>query len=368
MQERKLKLGVVFYPYGTNGNNAGSEVPSIRNWFAHMVKVASADPRIEEGIWTQDFNDTPITMTRNRSVIEARKAGIDVLIMVDSDMHPDCELGRDTDAKPFFESSFDFVYKHWDKGPSVVCAPYCGPPPNENVYVFRWSRMETDSPNDPCRLEAYGREEAELMQGIQPCAAQPTGLIMWDMRAFDLTDPLHIYNALRAEGYSKSEAKLRTRGWFYYEFGDIYESEKDSTEDVTATRDISFNGMLKLGYSPIYCNWDAWAGHWKTKCVQKPRSLKADMVEAKYRHAVNRGVQMGQRIIQLTDNIPDMPHAEPGSQEAPAGIEPSGRAQVERNGKAEKPTAPGRVLRGDCPSVRRNGRAGKRHQNGVRQR
>jgi len=287
-KERVLKLGIAGFPYGGNGSTS-SEVPDIRHWMAKVMLRAAADRRIDPDIWIKDFSDTPITMTRNRAVVEAKQAGVDVLIMVDSDMRPDCELGSDPEAKPFFETSFDFIYKHWDKGPAVVCAPYCGPPPYENVYVFYWSTSETDGQNIVHKLEMYPRETAAVMKDIQPCAAQPTGLIMFDMRAFNLTDP----------------KTLGTKdGWFYYEWADCYAAEKCSTEDVTATRDISMHGILELGYSPIYCNWDAWAGHYKPKCVRKPRVIFVDQIGDKYKNAVLRNAQSNMRRTHFSSNLP----------------------------------------------------------------
>jgi predicted O-methyltransferase YrrM len=152
--------------------------------------------------------------------------------------------------------------------------------------VFDWVTDESDGQNIPHKLEMIPRERAAVLSGIQNCAAQPTGLIMFDMRAFDLTDPVHQHKALIERGFSRAEARLVARPWFYYEFKNCYEAEKCSTEDVTATRDMSLAGIEKLGYNPIYCNWNAWAGHHKPKCVRKPRVIFADQIGDKYRMAV----------------------------------------------------------------------------------
>lgn len=260
MTPYKLNVFFAFFPYGGNGG-VSSEHPSIRTWFTQTVLKCKADPRVGD-IQTKDFSDTPITMTRNRAVEEAKKAGADVLIMCDSDQKPDVVLGMDAFAKPFWDSSFDFLYKHYPHGPVVIGAPYCGPPPVENVYVFRWATYESDHPNVDLRLEAYQREEAVTLAGIQEAAALPTGLIMFDMRVFGYVQP----------------------PYFYYEYTDVFESEKASTEDVTATRDMSLQATRKLGYSPVFCNWDAWAGHWKPKCVSKPTVITTEQVSAKYRN------------------------------------------------------------------------------------
>lgn len=261
MQERRLNIGFAFFPYGGNGATS-SEVPDTRDWLIPVVIQCNKDPRIDK-IFHKNFSDTPITMTRNQSVTWAQESGADILVMIDSDMKPDCEADKDPNAKPFFPTSFDFLYDNWDKGPNVVCAPYCGPPPNEIVYCFYWETMETDDPNPGWALQKYSRNEAMHMAGIQPCAAQPTGLIMYDMRAFDLIG----------------------KPYFYYEYSSDAQDEKDSTEDVTNTRDISMHGHLKCGRDTIFINWDAWAGHWKPKCVGKPRGVYAETISAKYTKA-----------------------------------------------------------------------------------
>ena len=272
MQQRKLNVGLVTFSYGGNGG-ISSEVPDVREWMVPLVAEASRDPRIENiRIW--NLADTPITMTRNRAVLQAREFGLDVLVMIDSDMKPDLE-----GSKKFFPSSFDFLYDHYDKGPVVIGAPYCGPPPMECVYVFEWRDMQTGHPNPDFQLKMYERTQAVKMAGVQPCAALPTGLIMYDMRAFEVTEP-------------KTE---EDKPWFYYEFPNKYQAEKASTEDVTMTRDLSLAGTEKLGYNPVFCNWDAWAGHWKPKCVGKPQFIEAkhiskklkDCWEANYDHTVS---------------------------------------------------------------------------------
>lgn len=295
MQDRTFNLGVVSFPYGGNGG-ISNEYPGVRNFLIEVQKKARKDPRIKEIIHC-DISETPITMTRNRAVLWARGVGADFLLMVDSDMQPDCERGEDPEAKPFWDTSFDFCVKHYDQGPNAVCAPYCGPPPVSNVYAFYWARNENDCPNEKGRIVQYTREEASRMVGIQPAAAQPTGLILFDMRAFDLTDPLKYYNELLAQGRPRDEAKLLVHPWFYYEYADIYQSEKCSTEDVTATRDISFHGWLEYGRDCIFINWDAWAGHVKPKVVRKPRPVDSKAMHAQYRHAVETKQTSTEKMI-----------------------------------------------------------------------
>jgi hypothetical protein len=228
-----------------------------------------------------------------------------VLVMVDSDMWPDMSLAHgDPSAKPFWDTAFEYLYRHYEKGPVVIGAPYCGPPPDEVVYMFKWVNRESGHPNLDFQIEKYDRLEASRMAGIQECAALPTGLIMYDMRAFELTEPKakkaairdRILFPYRDRTLTPEEAvELADRAmelcehaedsWFYYQWKDAYQSEKGSTEDVTATRDMAFHGYLQLGYSPLRCAWDCWAGHWKTKCVPKPMVLSASQVSDKYRRA-----------------------------------------------------------------------------------
>lgn len=282
MTERKLNVGVVSFAYGGNGG-ISSEHPNVRDWICSVQTKTLDDKRINRAV-TFTLSDTPITMTRNQAIREARKQGLDVLVMIDSDQAPDIEAGRDRFALPFWETSFDYLYKHFDKGPVCIGAPYCGPPPHENVYVFRWANEQSDMPDPQAKLTAYTREEASYQTGIKPVAALPTGLTMWDLRCFDYMTP----------------------PYFYYEYTDEYETEKASTEDVTATRDLSLAVAVKLGYCPTLCNWDAWAGHWKPKCVRKPQPLCATDVgdHLAKAFASGRDREMRQGEVDLTANLP----------------------------------------------------------------
>lgn len=279
---RKLNVGFVSFAYGGNGG-ISSEHPCVREWMLGTFNRARADKRIDR-LATFTLSDTPITMTRNKAVLQARQEKLDVLVMIDSDQHPDVEAGRDPCFKPFFASSFDFLYSHYDRGPVCIGAPYCGPPPVENVYVFRWANEQSDMPDPQAKLEGFCRAEAASLTGIQPVAALPTGLTMWDMRCFEYMTP----------------------PWFYYEWKDEYHSEKASTEDVTATRDLSLSVAKQLGYDACYCNWDAWAGHWKPKCVRKPQPLCATDVGEHLAKALQEGRDRSDRLSALdtTGNLP----------------------------------------------------------------
>jgi hypothetical protein len=279
--QQKFNVGFCTFSYGGNGG-ISSEVPDIREWMVPLISEISRDPRIDTiRVW--NLSDTPITMTRNRAVVMARQFGLDVLVMVDSDMKPDVHSDQ-PDARPFFQSSFDFFVNHYAKGPCVIGAPYCGPPPVECVYVFRWQNHQSLHPNPDYQLEMYDRNTAVKLAGIQECAALPTGLIMYDMRAFELTEP-------------KTD---EDKPWFYYEWKDRYAAEKASTEDVTMTRDLSLVGSEVLGYNPVYCNWDAWAGHWKPKCVGKPQIIQAKDISGKLKSCWEAKVDRDTKLVNVS--------------------------------------------------------------------
>lgn len=291
MQARKLRVGFAFFNYGSNGGIA-SEHPDIRRWAIPTVIAAKCDSRIED-IVHEDFCDTPITMSRNAAVEWAKSAAVDVLVMIDSDQAPDKYLGADPEAKPFFMSSFDFLYERFDKQLSVIVAPYCGPPSDpvkgglENVYVFRWTNFNTGHNEWPVKLEAYGRMEAALMTGIANCDTGPTGLCMIDMRIFEhLSYPYFDYEWMD-DGKQCQSCHQHVPG---------PRAKKASTEDCFFFRNIALNCCVRLGYNPVFCNWDAWAGHWKPWCVGKPVIVTSDAVGRQLHEAVKHAPPSGVKL------------------------------------------------------------------------
>lgn len=294
MTPKKLTAALVSFPYGGNGGAAKTH-PATSQWIRKCLIEGMHDSRISEIVecLPTKYCDTPITMTRNAAIYDALNNGIDVLIMVDSDMWPDCE----PDGKSFFATSFDFLYHHYEKGPCVIGAPYCGPPPNECVYVFRWTDLESRHPNCRGRLEMYSRDHASQLTGITNCGALPTGVTMFDTRVFRLTEPKRCNDAdvikqLKAGEITDDEALklLRQHSWCYYQYTDSFERHKSSTEDVTLTRDLSMAGLRILGYNPLYCNWDAWAGHSKEKIVRKPEHWDVKDISAQMRKTIVNGL------------------------------------------------------------------------------
>src|SRR3972149_2894222 len=109
MEPRKLSLMFAFFPY--NGTSTGTSIGfPVMAWWGETLLKLRTDPRFVNRVqyvevWSKA--DTPITMTRNKAVRDAQQRKVDVLVMVDSDMHPDILLGQDPDAVPFVDTAFD---------------------------------------------------------------------------------------------------------------------------------------------------------------------------------------------------------------------------------------------------------------------
>ncbi len=282
----KVKLMVARFPFGRH------EDPDVTDWMVANIIWAKQSHLIDDDIINYRRDDTPITMGRNEAIAGALENDIDFLLMVDSDMKCDAylpsnpnRLDTDPEAVPFLESAVDHLIRQRQIGkPSVIGAPYCGPPPIENIFVFRWGNCQSDHPAPDFSLDQYTRAEAAVRRGIEEVAALPTGLILIDMKAIEkLTPP-----------------------YTYYEYKDEREMEKASTEDVTFTRDLALFGV------PLFVNWSAWCGHWKRKCVGKPVLLSGEQVGDKYREAVLREMNLdradelvvvGKRASKNGDNL-----------------------------------------------------------------
>ena len=312
MQPKKLKVLIVLFCYGGNGGVA-TILPEIAIWLARVSQWLKDDERVES-VAVKKAGDIPLSMERNRVVKDAQENGYDVVVMVDSDNVPDLYKGAVENFQPFLESSFDFLYERSLRSlPTVVCAPYCGPPLHpvkgggENVYVFYATEdgaLEDGYPN--VRFEAYSREHASMMRGIQPIAAGPTGLIMYSIDAFDLM-PVHgmtdeeilIQHMTGKLSTKRALELLHMQSWFFYEYTDHYQTKKASTEDVTNTREIQFAGIDKHGEPIVFCNWDSWAGHYKPKCVGAPAPLHIESVSELFKEAVERNLSNADMIVNV---------------------------------------------------------------------
>ena len=252
------------------GNN--QEHPDSSGYVINLQEELLDDDRIS-AIVPFRKSDTPITMTRNLCAKTALDRNIDYILMIDSDMKPDCE----DDGMAFWPGAWDFMMKRREAEvdclgaghpepfvsnkypPATIAAPYCGPPPVENVYVFHWaSRENVGSGNINMKLEMISREHAASLKGIQEVAALPTGLILYDARVFRKLPP----------------------PWFDYEWADVpFNTQKATTEDVYQTRNASMLGM------PQFCAWDSWAAHIKTKHVGKPKPLQIHSIRQTFADA-----------------------------------------------------------------------------------
>lgn len=268
MSERKgYSLMVARFP----GNN--QEHPRSSGYLIDLQEKLLTDDRIS-AIVPFCKSDTPITMVRNEACRRALDMGVDYILMVDSDMEPDCEPG----APPFWDVAWDFMMARREAEeashlsakkkfakfpPATIAAPYCGPPPRELVYVFKWAQDSTGEANLEFSPQMYDRDHAAMLSGISEVAALPTGLILYDARVF----------------------RYLPRPWFKYEFTDEYETRKATTEDVFQTRNASLMGM------PQFCAWDCWAGHIKLKTVRKPAPLLVGTLRREFAEGVVRAAR-----------------------------------------------------------------------------
>lgn len=310
MTPMKLDVLIASFCYAGNGGVA-TVLPEIAFWLPKVVSEMQADERIGR-VACRRYGDIPLTMERNKVVADAIEGGYDAILMLDSDNIPDLYVGVKDWAKPFWKTSFDFLYERSCRSvPTVICSPYCGPPPNprtggaENVYVFYVDDHETDRMEAGFQIKSYDRAIASKMRGIQEIAAGPTGVILYSTDAFSL---MPIGDPYRTDGevldaYAKGEIDkqralrmIAMKSWFFYEFTDRYQTQKASTEDVTNTREIQLAGYQKCGESVVFCNWDAWAGHMKPKCVGMPEPINMEQINSTYAEAVKRDLHVDEQI------------------------------------------------------------------------
>ena len=289
------KYSIMFCRFPGGWSNVQQEHPDEVDWYVETVLKAKKDPRISDVFFWRK-GDTPVPMIRNIMAEAARTYQTDLLMIVDSDMNPDAylhtnprKIGIEPAAKPFWESSLEFVLS--SKDPCVVAAPYCGPGLLEMPYVFQWTTMNNDL-NPRLKLQMFGREEAARRGGIEEVAAVPTGLCLIDMRVFrDMPQP-YFYYEWEGDGKKCEHCGQRKPG---------PQMQKASTEDVTWSRDLSLfwrSSKGKMG-GRIYSNWDAWAGHWKLKCVGKPELQTTDGVSDRYIEAILSGRRLDETLIQV---------------------------------------------------------------------
>jgi hypothetical protein len=305
MQKPKVDVLIVLFAYSGNGGIPGT-IPEIAMWMAKNVHEMKIDPRIGR-VGTMTLCDTPITMTRNRAVAAALAGGFDMLLMLDSDNEPDGYLGRDPQAKPFWEVAFNHAYDRLIAGkPTLIFAPYCGPPPHpvpkagttdhgEVPYLFQWTSNESDVEQPAFKLDILTRREAALMRGIHPVAAGPTGVFLMTLNS--------------VEGMN--------RPLFDYQYNDDW-SEKHTTEDVFFTRNCSLFWQHKIGENVCFAACDSWALHHKIKRVGRPVLIGVEHVGKDLVDAVRQNVSVYDEIHHL--DLPDLPQR--GRSYEDEGLEP----------------------------------------------
>ncbi len=249
----------------------GHERKEVGTWLAETLMKCKADPRVGQ-VSHIEVDDTPAPMVRNAILKGAMDAKFDLVCMIDDDMEPDLYLKSDPRAKPFFETAFDFMTTTVANRPCMTAAPYCGLPPMEVVMAFQWCNWQSDHPGADSRLEMFTREEAANRQGIEEAGAVGTGLCL-----------------ISVAGYASLPEEALP--WFRYEYKDKYETEKSTTEDCYFSRNLSLYGV------PSFVLWDCWSGHWKPKCVGKPRILTCDMVRENYRGAIRNGYRHDTKLM-----------------------------------------------------------------------
>lgn len=317
MKNAQVRVAIACYAYAGNGGYS-SILPELAFWITNAAVKLKADPRVIDVAW-EIFSDTPVDMMRCRGARWAKEIGADFLLMLDSDNVPDYEVGHITGAEPFLGKPFDFAYDRLVKQdlPTVIFAPYCGPPPSpipprnvieggEVPYLFRWTNNESDSPDSKWKIEMLNRREAALMKGIQPMAAGPTGVCLFATKCW--------------EGMKHP--------YFYYEFTPDH-CEKRSTEDVAATRDISMYWQMTKGVEVVFGAMDSWALHYKSKKVGKPKIVTIEDIGREMREAVIEDVSRCRSV----ENIDFTAELERGGTIGPQRITPATPAQIEAQRK-----------------------------------
>jgi len=257
------RIAICRFAYG------GSESSDEENW---VIQTTAHCAKNKISLTHCVYDDTPAPMVRNRAVKDCLEAGIDLMFFLDNDMFPDIEPDSN-----FFDSAIQFYIERFYKEPTVIAAPYCGPPPKEMVYIFRWRGYQSDNPNPDFDLKMYTREEAAERRGREAVAALPTGLMAIDARIFTGFD-------VKDEKGDTYTVGLRPP-YFYYEYKDEFQTDKASTEDVTFSRDVSLL-YGQYGLQVVWVDWDSWAGHWKRKLVSKPVKIDPGGLAKLFKEAV----------------------------------------------------------------------------------
>jgi hypothetical protein len=221
---------------------SGIEYRESVDYCMRLQAAAYKDPRV--GIF--QFDSEPhlqIDVARNAAVEKAKTAGADLLIMIDNDMQPDHVAPHIASKRQFFPDLLDLLETKWTRdslNPMIVGVPYRTGAPFYLPLGY-YLQPGNDEYGDPVHdLAEIPEDSAMIMRGIQLAPAVAAGLLAITMDVFSF---LHLpYFELKT---NESRTKLR------------------NTEDLTFCGDAFASGIK------CYCNWDAWAVHWKRSPIGK---------------------------------------------------------------------------------------------------
>ncbi len=263
--------------------------PDVCKYVSRLMLALQADPSVGPGNFGEwGISGTPVTTLRNKALVMAEESGYDFVLMIDNDMAPDLPYD---DAKEFFQVAWPFAKNH--HGPCIVAAPYCNGPPEERIWVFDWQNKETGDTRPNFKPESVNRHDAAGRKGIERVAAIGTGLMLIDVRG----------------------VKKMAHPRFDYEYTDEKKTSVASTEDVYFCRNADAAGI------PVYCAWDSWAGHHKSKMVLRPERIPhgtipvalmaraRELVIEEMRAAVKKKAEAKLVLPKTTYDYPAMPLA-----------------------------------------------------------
>ena len=217
----KPRIAIARIAYG------GFHHAAVGDFLARTCHMIARDSRFG-GLESFYVDRHGVCTARNLAVETARERECDFLVMVDADMLPDCVPG----AAHFWDTSIAHAMSV-DR-PCVISAPCC----KADGTVCIYQEIEDD---DGKHLIHVGEDVAAASTGIEEVPAASLALSLIDMRCFDAL----------------------SRPYFRFGFTDDSESEMAWGEEVF-TANCTENGI------PVFCNWDAWCGHFKGRVVGKP--------------------------------------------------------------------------------------------------
>lgn len=266
----------------------GFEHPSCGSYIAQL-SVTLGNLGWFDGVEWPTTNQARILDGRNTLVDMSRKRGATHLLFIDPDMEPDVEVGFDAQAMPFFQTSWQFLNQlengevdGMPKGSlGVIAAPALSGPPEFKCNVLL--------PGEDGKHRRVTREESwERRASIERCTCIGTGLMLIPMKVFDVLE--HPF------------------------FDDVYDDPEK--KNVYSSQDSTFCIKCNRAGVSVWCNWYAWARHWKTCPVDRPSpafSAYADEHHSFYKNFSSRRPSQdvhGNNVQELAD-VPRPEDAEP---------------------------------------------------------